>query len=461
MQKAIQRAASLLDRLPELIKTDVRIFELNRRFLWFIVFRFVVVAVLIFLAITKPYFFHHIAVERPTLVLMALFLLLFNALYWMHYGHVVKSPDLKLFTRRLSLNVHVQIILDFIVLGILACLCGGIESPLVYFFLFHCVISCLFFRKLVSFAHMVLALLIVYFISLSQLFGFVNCPHFVFPAEAAALYSNNIVYSYYLAGVTAVYFVVWFFAANITDSLKVHEHRLQDKIDELEEMDREKTRYMLVTTHELKAPFSSIQSYVNVLLDGYAGDISDKVGEIMLKIKARCAMLMRMITEMLQLTNLSSLKKKEVAMESVDIVKIIEKVVLRFKAIAAAKNVKIVPPAGASFELVANAEQLDILFNNILSNAINYCYPDTEVDIGVRLIEDNLKVAVSDKGIGIKKEHLDKVFQEYFRSEKATLVNKDSTGLGLPIAKRIMELHGGRIWIESKEDVGTTVFMEF
>ena len=107
------------------------------------------------------------------------------------------------------------------------------------------------------------------------------------------------------------------------------------------------------------------------------------------------------------------------------------------------------------------AEQLDILFNNLLSNALNYCYQNTTVQVDVKDEGDCFLVTIADKGIGIKKEHLEKVFLEYFRTEAAALINRNSTGLGLPIARQIVEIHGGSIWIESEEKVGTAVFVKF
>lgn len=462
MQKIIQRAANILDRSPDYFKTDVRIYELNRRLLWFIVFRFIVAFALLFAAFAKDVLLTHISVSRTVFLAMSGLLLLVNSLYWLHYRKIAFKAKFSDYSKKASLNVQFQIILDFMVLGYLAYRCGGIESPLVYFFLFHNVIACLFFKKTVSFIYTALGVAIIFLISLGPFWGVLPGYHFIFPAESAVFY-NKTMYAYELAGIVAVYAIVWFVTSSITDSLKRHETKLQDKIDELVAMDKEKTRYMLVTTHELKAPFSSIQSYVNVLLGGYAGEISEKVNEIMWKIKARCEMLMRMITEMIQLANISSMKerKKEVTMKRLDLVKVVGSVARGFAEAAMAKNVSITWPEGKFYELEANSEQLDILFNNVLSNAVNYCYPDSEIRVEIKDAEGFVTVGIADRGIGIKKEHLEKVFLEYFRTEQAVLINRNSTGLGLTISKQIMAIHGGRIWIESEENVGTTVFMEF
>ncbi|MBI2341355.1 MAG: HAMP domain-containing histidine kinase [Deltaproteobacteria bacterium] len=411
----------------------------------------------------KNAIFPHIPVAERTFFWLAVFLLLTNIAYYFFYVRQASTIDEQKYSTRISLNVQFQIYIDFIVLGYLVYLFGGIESPLIYLFILHNVISCLFFNKYISLVHTVLSLVIIFFVSLALLEGLLPPRHFLYPQAAAVYYDNPVTYSYHLAGISAIFIIVWFFASNITDSLKRHELKLQEQIDELVKMDREKTRVMLVTTHELKAPFSSIQSYVNVVLGGYAGDFSDKVRDILLKIKARCEILMRMITEMIQLANITSLKEHvdEISMSLVNISELLGSVARHFGDTAAAKGVNIRFAKHEFCGLKGNSEQLDILFNNILSNAVNYSFPGTEINVDIKDSEEKLLVTVEDEGIGIKKEHLEKVFLEYFRTEKAALTNKNSTGLGLTIAKQIMEIHKGRIWMESEEGKGTKVFMEF
>lgn len=459
----IKGTVSSLDRSPKVFRPNVQLYELNQRFLWFVVARFFVIVTFVILAFFKHFLLPHIAVTSAIFLYMALFLSVANFVYWMHYRRSGSIGDPLVYSRRISINVQTQIILDFFVLGYLVYRCGGIESPLVYFFLFHNVISCLFFKKLISLLHTLISLGIIYLVSLLPFFGYVTAYHFIFNQVAEKFYNNPVVYAYELAGITVSFLIVWLCVAGITDTLKIHEKWLQDKIDELIEMDKERTRYLLVTTHELKAPFSAIQSYANVLLGGYAGELSEKTREILGKIKIRCELLMKMITQMLLLANLNSIRerKEEVVKDDLDLMNVVERVAGNLRQIAAAKGVRIVWPEGVVCVISANDEQMNTLFNNVLSNAVSYCYSDTEISVEVSDAENTFLVTVTDRGIGIKKKDLEKVFLEYFRTEEAVQFNKSSTGLGLPIARQIMGLHGGRIWVESEEKVGTRVHLEF
>jgi signal transduction histidine kinase len=465
MVKFFEKAASFLDRAPELWKENVELVELNRRVLWFIVLRFGVVGILLVLAGAKNIIIPHLSVPAAGIFIIAFVLLLMNIFYWFHYQWAVAYHEPGVYLPMLGMNVQVQIILDFLILGYIVYECGGLESPLIYFFLFHNMLSCLFFRKSISFLHTMISIAIILFIVSLTYFDIIPQRHFIKPEISAISVIPARLAVYYLAGVISIYIISWYLVSTITESLKVREKQLQGKIQEMIDLAREKTRYMLVTTHELKAPFAAIQSYVNVVLDGYAGELSDKLKEILWKIHARCSMLTQMITDMIQLANITSLKERpqEILMARVDMAPLIMNFLPRFKEVAAKKKVSF-QTGDLQYEhhyLQANAEQLQILLNNIISNSLSYCFPETKIEISIDEKPQSFILKIKDQGIGIKKENLEKVFLEHFRSEKAVEINPNSTGLGLTIARQIMDIHRGHIWVESEEGVGTTVFLEF
>jgi signal transduction histidine kinase len=465
MERFFEKAAAFLDRAPDLWKENVELIELNRRLLWFIVLRFGVVAILLVLGFAKGILIPHLGINTAGIFIIAGILFLLNIFYWFYYQWAITYHEFQEYTKMVAGSIHVQIIFDFLILGYIVYECGCLESPLIYFFLFHNTLSCLFFKKSISFIHTIISIAIILLVVALTYLDVIPERHFIDPRFSVVTFIPSQFVAYYLAGVVSIYLIAWYLISTITESLKVREKQLQEKIQEMIEVDREKTRYMLVTTHELKAPFAAIQSYVNVALDGYAGELTDKLKEILWKIQARCNMLVAMITDMIQLANITSLKERpqEVVTSRIDLSEIIINMLPRFKETAAKKKVAF-ETNDLSFKhhfIEANAEQIQILLNNIIGNAISYCHSETKIKIEVIENEHFVTASVKDKGIGIKKENLEKVFLEHFRSEKAVEVNPNSTGLGLTIARQIMDIHRGRIWIESTESVGTAVFMEF
>jgi len=225
----------------------------------------------------------------------------------------------------------------------------------------------------------------------------------------------------------------------------------------LQEMSNEKTKYLLYATHQLKAPFAAIQSYVDIMLDGYAGQISQKTRNIILKIKERCELLSNVIKEMLELAKLKSRDAIDVTLEKLDINLILSNVVQRCKVIALAKEIRIdfTPQLEAAY-IKGNEKQLNILFTILIENAINYSHPNTTIEVIIKKMDSpQIYIGIKDHGIGIAEKNLEKIFNEFFRSNNAVDFHNNGTGLGLSIAKEIAAIHNTSIQVESVLNQGS------
>lgn len=444
------------------LRGDIRLLELSRRINWFLMLRLAVATAILMGGILALTTRSGLLVKPVPLLLMSAALFFMDGLFWLHYRRVASSRrEFERFRSSLSLNLHLQILFDFGILSWLLLETGGIGSPVTYFFLFHVSLSCLFFRRLVSFVYTVLALALI------------TGTQFLLVGDrsvATALADTVGTWCvgpgcglYYVLGVVAVYGFVWYLASTITTSLRHSEADLQSNIEELVDMHREKTRYMLTTTHELKAPFTAIHSYTNVLLGGYVGSIDDKVAGILRKILERCERMLTMINELLQLANIKKLVQQGVDLERVDLGVIIRKALDDLDGVRTGADITVDCSAMGTgpFWIRGDIERLEILFTNILANAFYYSPTGSTVTVSFSEHEKMRRVTVADQGIGIKPEHIEKVFLEHFRTEEALKMNCNSTGLGLTISQFIIYMHMGRIWLESEPGKGTTVVMEF
>ncbi len=459
---SVSRQHALSERTVDALRSDIRLLELNRRITWFLTLRLVVAGSFLLGAFLTETILQGLLVAPLPLVMMSLALFGMDALFWLHYRMVAGTRrTFERFRTSLASNLHLQILFDFVILAWLLAETGGIGSPVTYFFLFHVSLSCLFFRRPVSFFYTVLALVCII------------ASQFVLPgagstrvalAETVGTWCVGPACGiYYAASVAAVYIFVWYLASTITTSLRKSEAELQSNIDELVAMHKEKTRYMLTTTHELKAPFTAIHSYVNVLLGGFVGPVDGKVTAVLEKIRERCQRMLTMINELLQLANIKTLVQHGVDLVPVDVAAVMQKVISSLEGVRTERRVTIdcCGMGSGSFLVRGDSDRLEILFTNILANALYYSHPDTSVSIAFEEGDRYRRVVVQDHGIGIKQEHLEKVFLEHFRSEEAVSMNSNSTGLGLTICKFIIYMHQGRIWLESTPGKGTSVFMQF
>ena len=255
-----------------------------------------------------------------------------------------------------------------------------------------------------------------------------------------------------------------------TEEIAWANKELQQRVYEIEKLNEKlqqindtKTKYLLQATHQLKAPFAAIQSYVDVLLRGFVGQISEQATGIIIKIQTRCQMLSVLIKDMLELANLNSYVEENIKMREVSLGKITRKVMDSFLAIAEKEKITLKYSNTAKNDIICcNQEQMIILVSNILDNAIIYSLENTLVNIDIANTEKGLvSISITDRGIGIPEHNISKIFQEYFRSNNATKKHENGTGLGLSISKRIADIHNAEIEVKSALGKGTTIKVIF
>ena len=235
----------------------------------------------------------------------------------------------------------------------------------------------------------------------------------------------------------------------------IEHERLNEK---LQQINNQKTKYLLQSTHQLKAPFAAIQSYTDIIIDGYTGEIPDKTRAIAMKIKVRCELLSKSIKGMLKLANLKSYVTENVKKKSLSLSSMIQESIDNEKVMAEKKNVSIIFTASEkNDEIYCIPDQLSILFNIILENAVTYSHDDSDVEISIQHNDDEIIASFTDHGIGISEKNLENIYKEYFRSNRALAHHQNGTGLGLPIAKRIADIHQFELKTRSVENEGTTI----
>jgi len=255
-----------------------------------------------------------------------------------------------------------------------------------------------------------------------------------------------------------------------TEALEVVNTQLEkemleyEKISQrLKEINNEKTKYLLYATHQLKAPFAAIQSYVDIMLEGYSGEISQSTRDIVQKIKTRCELLSRVIKEMLELEKLKSRDDIVLDLKRINISPILTNMVQQFKISAKNKKIKIdYSPLEEDYYVRGNKKQIEILFSILLENAISYSPSGTTIKIITKKIEGpRLYIGIEDQGIGIPEKNIGNIFNEFFRSNNAAEFHKNGTGLGLSVAREIIAIHNASINAESVLEQGSCFSVAF
>jgi len=230
-----------------------------------------------------------------------------------------------------------------------------------------------------------------------------------------------------------------------------------------QEISEEKTKYLLHATHQLKAPFAAIQSFLDIILEGYAGEINEETRNILLKINIRSKLLTTVINEMLELAKLKTFSKDDVSMESNDLSDILSYVIEHFAVVATSKNITInFQKPEAPLPVFCDKKQINALFSILIENALNYSPDNTTIDIElVEMANDRVCFEIRDQGIGLAEDVRDRIFEEYFRTNNAVSFMPNGTGLGLALASQIAKIHHTHINVSSKINEGTTFSIVF
>ena len=228
-------------------------------------------------------------------------------------------------------------------------------------------------------------------------------------------------------------------------------------ITEEKAVDKEKTEFVSLASHQLRTPLSSVNWYAEMLLAGDAGKLSKMQKEYVKEIYAGNQRMIDLVNDLLNVSRLE-LGTFSVNPEKVDIVSAAFLAIDEQKQEIKKKKIKIETdfPDQRPLEIDADPKLLHMIFQNLLSNAVKYTHDKGAVKIAVIKKEDFILIKVSDNGIGIPKSQQEKIFTKLFRADNVKGQDVEGTGLGLYIIKSIVEESGGSISFESEENEGTT-----
>jgi two-component system phosphate regulon sensor histidine kinase PhoR len=224
----------------------------------------------------------------------------------------------------------------------------------------------------------------------------------------------------------------------------------------LKQLERQREEFVANVSHELRTPLSLIKGYVETLLDGAQNN--PEVASRFLKIIERNTQRLDfLIQDLLTISALES-GRMQLNLSPVNLFSLVEKVLGDLSPNAEAKHVSVVNELP---ELTVNGDfnRLDQVFANLVGNAIKYGHPNGSVVVGGKKLEDGrLEIFVRDDGPGIPAESLDRVFERFYRVDKARSRDQGGTGLGLAIVKHIVQAHGGEVRAESEPGAGATFY---
>lgn len=215
-----------------------------------------------------------------------------------------------------------------------------------------------------------------------------------------------------------------------------------------EEKEKMKNHFISMVSHELRSPLAAVQQNLMVLIEGMVGEIPERAQEMLIRMKARIKGLISLISDWLDLTRIES-AELVTKRETVDLREVLCSVVDLLQPLADEKKVTLsyMDPQNDS-SVLGNRELMQMLFTNLVHNGIKYNREGGKVEITLEKECQGIKVTVEDTGIGISKEDLPLIFEQFYRINNGKQIG--GSGLGLSIAKKIIEAHSGSIEVSSE-----------
>ena len=453
----LNSAASYREKMIALIPSWAHHYDefwdaIKRRNLWLIKLRYGAVAVLGFFLLSSEFILGVKFSEGQ-----------FSALLAINVSILIYNVILQIARRRLKLvpgrfnPLHfslLQMCLDLIALELLVYYTGSIETPLYMLFVFHMIIGSLILPGWVIYS--VAAFVVISFTSIVSLEYMHIIPHqFVHGFLTAPVYDNfKFVVSFTVIFVF-VMFISVMIANKIANQLYLMEQKLVESIDKLHAAEKEKQRYIIGIVHEIKTPLSAIHSYLDLLLGKFLGPLNSDVEEKLVRARKRSDEALKLVSSVLNISKLRLVS--EITFEDIDIKKIIGKALKEHATDLESKCVHINIKDNRINKTALRGDEflMEIAFSNLVGNAVKYVGDRGIIEISLEEAEKTLKINISDNGIGIPSNDIEKIFRDFYRASNIKQAGHTGTGLGLSIVKFILEKHGGSVTVNSPSHLGT------
>jgi len=219
-------------------------------------------------------------------------------------------------------------------------------------------------------------------------------------------------------------------------------------------------QFLTVLSHELKSPLNAIEGYLKLMQDKQSGEKIEDYQDMIERSLSRVKSMRTLIMDLLDLTKIDSGKRNR-DLREVNLELIAKCAIEGMTPLAIQRDIKLFLDVEEQISMVADAEEMEIIFNNLISNAVKYNKDGGMVKCTITNTSDEIVVKVLDTGFGIDKEDIPKLFHEFTRIKNSSTRNISGSGLGLSIIKKLVDLYSGRIEVESTPSEGTTFIIYF
>ena len=240
---------------------------------------------------------------------------------------------------------------------------------------------------------------------------------------------------------------------------EIEKNRILSGINRVKLLEKEKNDFILSAAHQLKTAISSVKWSLKMFIDGDFGKVREEQKDVMKRLYERnnsSVFLIESLLDAIKIEDGAYVYSKT----SVDIQDIVKSVTAYFQDKIKSKKIKVIfkKPANGFSKIMLDKEKIESAVQNLFDNAIKYTGAGGVIEISLEDSGEDIEFKIKDSGIGIPKVEQPKIFNKFFKSANANKIEANGSGLGLFIAKKIIEDHGGNIWFDSEENKGSAFY---
>ena len=246
---------------------------------------------------------------------------------------------------------------------------------------------------------------------------------------------------------------------DMTERKRMEDHlheallRLEQANRQLEELDQVKSLSISVASHEVRSPLTAVKAYLDNLFEGVAGPLPEKVFYYLTRISYNTDRVIRLVNMLLDISRIES-GHMQLDLATVSVYEMVTEVVKDFACLAKNKDIALDASGVLDAPVRADRYRVEQVLRNLLDNALKFTPPRGEIVVQCHQTEnETVTIMVTDTGCGIPPGHEEKVFLKFHRAPSTV---QEGAGLGLAVSKTLVELHGGRIWVQSEPGRGST-----
>ena len=429
--------------------------SLIERIYWFIKLRWVAA---VGVALTVIFVDQILNIHIPTVPLYSIAVLLgtYNFIFLVYLNRINKkaSADLSIIGNRIA---NAQISLDLLSLVVLIHFSGGIENPFIFYFIFHMIIASILLSRRAAFLQATFAVILFCSLVFLEYFGILN-HYYLSGFVSYNLHDNLVSISGTLFVFISTLYIAVYMATSISVRLRQREKSLREANILLQEKDRAKSEYVLRVTHDIKEHLSAVQSCIEPVTGGIVGKLNEKQMDLLQRADQRTEKLLFFVRALLEISRIKL--SKHIQMQYFSVSELAKNAIAYIEARAKNKNIAVDTHIEPTINKIPGVyHYIEETVSNLLANSVKYTPKGGKISLNISDKGKSILIQIKDTGIGIPKDELDKVFDEFYRASNARDIERDGTGLGLSIAKQVIERHNGKIWVESKYGKGSTFYI--